>query len=323
MNCTEFCSLQSEYIDGTLDSKVAEAARLHLEECASCRRMYAEMSALVRTLHSMDDIAVPESLADRIIADLPTPKKKVIAFPRILRSWQTYSVAAACILVAVTLYSGAFDRYTVTNEGQVPYTVSGPEAESTSAPVPSEPAETIIPKAAVPSAAPRMAESTVNMSAEAIVPPAEPIAVPFSMARGLPIPEGASDATSDSAAASMPAAMDVFTPYQPVTSLWKIHMVFTTDDPAAEAIFHTYETDGAFAVQAALDAAGIAYTVQEQVEADYTAEYNALAEEAAALSARIDSGEEGLDDLLAPLKKEMQILQDHCQIPGVSLVIQN
>ena len=110
----------------------------------------------------------------------------------------------------------------------------------------------------------------------------------------------------------MALAADTTAPQKP--SLQKMRLVFTTANPAAEAIYIAHKAEGALAVEAALRAAGIAFSIEEQIEADYTEEYNALLAEAAALSEN--------DVRLPGIEKEMRILEDACNVPSLSLSIQ-
>lgn len=313
MNCTEFRSLQSEYIDGTLDDATAEKMQAHMEECSSCRHIHGELSALVRTLHDMDDIPVPSTLADKVIANLPAQKKKVISLPRMLRSWQTYSVAAAFILVVVTLYSGTFNRYPVTDGASVTYTVSPPAEDAAFAPVPAVSAEAVSPvPAVVPSTAPRMAQTPVSTPQEDVQITEEALALSPSVSRSFPAPQEEAEVVYNGAAVPMDLSADTAAPSK--VSLLKKRLVFTTANPSAEAIYSAHEAEGALAVEAAFHAAGIVFTIEEQIEVDYTEEYTALLTEADGLSE---------DDVRLPgIEKEMRILQDACKVPSLSLSIQ-
>ncbi len=122
MNCKEVLALQTEYIDGELPENEAQKIRSHLKTCQSCRQEFVAMENLLHTLHNLDDIAVPENLADEVIAAVkrgPETEKRVFVLPRFLRSWQTYSVAAACILLFTAVSTDINHRAALTNTAYI------------------------------------------------------------------------------------------------------------------------------------------------------------------------------------------------------------
>lgn len=171
MNCKEFLSIQSRYIDGDLEKDAAKKASAHLAECPACHRMHAEMEALVKTLHTMDEVPVPENLTENILAAVkqgPKKEKQVFQLPRFFRSWQLYSVAAACMLIFTVLYSQTGDRLTMTNDAYV-YTVAPHAPQKASLPNP--PAS--LPEAPVteaPTASPALVPSVLQNSHSIFAP---------------------------------------------------------------------------------------------------------------------------------------------------------
>lgn len=122
MNCKEVLALQTEYIDGELPENEAQKIRFHLKTCDTCRGEFTTMEELLHALHNLDDIPVPENLADEVIAAVKRgleKEKRFFVLPRFLRSWQTYSVAAACILLFTAVSTDINHHAAMTNTAYI------------------------------------------------------------------------------------------------------------------------------------------------------------------------------------------------------------
>lgn len=172
MNCKECFSLQSQYIDGDLSPDAVARVQAHLAECSACRHSYAAMESLVKSLHTMDDIPVPENLAEEVLAAVkrgPQAEKRIFRLPRILSSWQTYSVAAACMLLFTVFYTQTNDRFAMTNDSYV-YTVAPSDRQEMMNPrmpamMPEMPAATNDPTASATPAGTTPAQRTTETAA--------------------------------------------------------------------------------------------------------------------------------------------------------------
>ncbi len=371
MNCKEFLSLQSEYIDGCLSDTKADEARTHLEVCPACRRTHAEMNALVDTLHEINDISVPDTLADRVLASVAPEKPRVFALPRILRSWQTYSLAA-CLILAVVLYTRTYDRYMMTTTESVTYSVPAPASFAPVADIEHMDAATGNTKSSeiqasarprtVPTeayAAAPIAESTpvpqeeelpvpvetpettatplfaVNETADAVIPEAVPTEDPVSGFKARAASGGSASAASRAAeesaetVAGTPAmaladntdSEAASADYSYASSLLQHTVTFIVTDHTAEAVFAASVSGGPDAVEAAFKTAGIPYSRLEGTT-DRATEYNALAETANHLAARITQGEPGLADALSQVEAEMQNVLEACNSTAVYLTVE-
>ena len=120
MNCNEIQSLLSAYLDGELSLAEEKAVKTHLKTCTACQKQLAHLSVLHKVLRETEAPSVPEGLADRVLAAAMAPalkkKAKVISLPRILSSWQTYSLAAACMLIFTVFYSRTPDHFSATQK---------------------------------------------------------------------------------------------------------------------------------------------------------------------------------------------------------------
>ncbi len=185
MNCKEFLSVHSQYIDGNLDKDTAKQVSAHLKECPACQRIHAEEKALVQVLHSLDDVPVPENLAENILAAVkqgPKKEKKVFQLPRFFRSWQPYSLAAACMLIFTMMYSRTDHKLTMLNNTNV-YTVAPRFAEKAALPnLPASLPE--MPVTEVPSASPASSPQPIHSLFTPVQPSSVPVAenAPIDMA---------------------------------------------------------------------------------------------------------------------------------------------
>jgi len=184
MNCKQFLSVHSQYIDGTLDKDTAKEVCAHLKECPACRRIHAEEKALVRVLHTLDDVPVPENLAENILAAVkqgPKKEQKVFLLPRFFRSWQPYSLAAACMLIFTIMYSQTDHKLNMLNDVNV-YTVAPRSADKASLPnLPASLPE--VPVTEAPSSSPA-ASASPRQTVSSLFTPIQPSSVP--MAENVP-----------------------------------------------------------------------------------------------------------------------------------------
>ncbi len=110
--------------------------------------------------------------------------------------------------------------------------------------------------------------------------------------------------------------------YPTVSSLVKRSITFVVDDTEAAAVFQKNQQKGEQAVRNALSRAGFHFTTRESVVEEYASSYNALANDATLLSARIAKGETTLSDLLAEKEWKMQTMREDCATPILRLAYQ-
>ncbi len=67
MNCSRFETLLSDYMDGTLDSRVHAAMDQHLQGCSRCSLLLEEVEQLRAELRDFPEVSVREELVERIL----------------------------------------------------------------------------------------------------------------------------------------------------------------------------------------------------------------------------------------------------------------
>lgn len=106
-----FTALLSDYLDHDLPRAQYEALEAHLDTCAECRDVLAQLAAVKSRAASLVDLPAPDDLwagiASRIGSAGPTgdfPRPVVLELPRRTRHWaapQWLAVAAALAVVAL------------------------------------------------------------------------------------------------------------------------------------------------------------------------------------------------------------------------------
>ena len=66
MDCAAILKRLSEYIDGTLDSKVKEAVEKHILTCRNCKQELSSLSAIAKELGSLDQVKPPADFLEKI-----------------------------------------------------------------------------------------------------------------------------------------------------------------------------------------------------------------------------------------------------------------
>ena len=188
MNHDAYKEQLSAFLDGELTDTEREDVLAHLETCEACQTCLAELTALHDALGDMENVEVPESFAEGVIArlheeELPQKAKK-------RSSWRGIATLAACAAVVVLAVSamprmgGAAPR-NASSSPSVQYSIMSTTTTADSAPAETEAA---IDEAAIPEAYDVAAESMLA-APESAPASAEAPAAPL-MATGA----GASDA---------------------------------------------------------------------------------------------------------------------------------
>jgi anti-sigma factor RsiW len=66
LHCGEVLADLSEHLDGRLSLDRAERIDEHLAECAGCRRLLGEVTAVVRALRQLPDEPLPPDVEERL-----------------------------------------------------------------------------------------------------------------------------------------------------------------------------------------------------------------------------------------------------------------
>ena len=94
------------YVEGELDPAGERSVERHLEGCAACRGLVADLRTVRAAAFTLDRREPPADLLSRIqarIASEPKPAARLLAWPNTRAAWGTWLAAAAALLVATTV----------------------------------------------------------------------------------------------------------------------------------------------------------------------------------------------------------------------------
>ncbi len=106
MRCAKHAALLGDLVDGTIDPAIRTELNAHLEVCASCRALAADLQKIRHVAGSLDPVTPPSRLwaqiAERIQADPlrggeQARKLRVTRLPAVV--WRGLAVAALLVLV--------------------------------------------------------------------------------------------------------------------------------------------------------------------------------------------------------------------------------
>ena len=94
------------YVDGELDAIGERAVERHLEACAACRALVADLRTVRAAAFTLDRREPPADLLVRIqarIAAEPRPPGRLLAWPNTRTAWGTWLAAAAALLITTMI----------------------------------------------------------------------------------------------------------------------------------------------------------------------------------------------------------------------------
>jgi len=94
------------YVDGELDPTEERIVERHLEGCAPCRALVADLRTVRAAAFTLDRREPPADLFARIqsrIAAEPRPPARLLAWPNTRSAWAIWLAAAAALLVTTTI----------------------------------------------------------------------------------------------------------------------------------------------------------------------------------------------------------------------------
>jgi hypothetical protein len=106
MDCSKYSEAIAELVDGTLDPARQRELERHVESCAGCRALVADLKSIQAAAFTLDRIELPPHLIGSLrarIAEEPVPsmRGRLLAFPA-SRAARVAWLSAAAALVAVT-----------------------------------------------------------------------------------------------------------------------------------------------------------------------------------------------------------------------------
>lgn len=138
-NCDDALDRISAELDGTLTPEEQTALDEHLDSCAVCRALRAELAGLHAALPGLDEIPAPEGFADSVMRAVAEsaqePPENVIPFsPKKRRSpWKGWAAAAAAFAVVIlgaAAGNGAWGGFAKTADSAAPYSMNSAPHES-------------------------------------------------------------------------------------------------------------------------------------------------------------------------------------------------
>jgi Putative zinc-finger len=112
MNCNEYKDAIAEFVDGALDAAGQRALERHVEGCAACRALVADLKSIQAAAFTLDRREPPAAIWDAIRARVaaeprPDDRGRLLAWPRTRQAWGVWLAAAAALILAtvVSIYS--------------------------------------------------------------------------------------------------------------------------------------------------------------------------------------------------------------------------
>jgi anti-sigma factor RsiW len=108
MSCNDYRDAIAEFVDGRLDAAGERALERHVEECAACRALVADLKSIQAAAFILErrqpPLAAWETIRARVADEARTSERgRVLQWPRTRRAWTVWASAAAALLVAATV----------------------------------------------------------------------------------------------------------------------------------------------------------------------------------------------------------------------------
>ena len=106
MSCSEYSESIAEWLDGTLDPVKHRALERHVESCAACRALVADLRTIEAAAFTLERHEPPahvlEALRSRIAAEaVLSPRGRVLGWPRSRTAWVGWAAAAIVLIATV------------------------------------------------------------------------------------------------------------------------------------------------------------------------------------------------------------------------------
>ena len=106
MNCEELNAVLVDLVDGRLDAASERNVERHLEACANCRALVADMRTIRAAAFTLDRREAAATTWPSLAAKLanePAPRGRVLMMPSAMRSRIVWLSAAAALVLATGL----------------------------------------------------------------------------------------------------------------------------------------------------------------------------------------------------------------------------
>ena len=107
MSCKDYSTAIAEFVDGALDPAAQRELERHVEGCAACRALIADLKSIQAAAFTLDRIELPPHILPALkarMADEPLPasRGRLLAFPA-SRAARTAWLSAAAALLLITI----------------------------------------------------------------------------------------------------------------------------------------------------------------------------------------------------------------------------
>lgn len=100
MRCQDYAVDIGDLVDGTLEGPAREACVAHVDDCAACRALVADLQAIREAARGLVPVEPPAQAFGRIAAALDTERARRGTWGL---TWQTAGAAAATVILTVSL----------------------------------------------------------------------------------------------------------------------------------------------------------------------------------------------------------------------------
>src|SRR5687768_14654945 len=99
MSCSNYSEAIAEFVDGSLDPAAQRDLERHVEGCAACRALVADLKSIQAAAFTLDRIELPGHILPSLrarIAEEPVPSRgRLVAFPQSRAAIAAWMTAAA------------------------------------------------------------------------------------------------------------------------------------------------------------------------------------------------------------------------------------
>lgn len=102
MRCADFSEPIAAFVDGTLDPAAQRALERHVEGCAACRALVADLKSIQAAAFTIDRVELPAHLwpaiQTRVAAESSATRGRLLSWPPTRPALATWAAAAALVL---------------------------------------------------------------------------------------------------------------------------------------------------------------------------------------------------------------------------------
>jgi anti-sigma factor RsiW len=107
MSCNDYRDAIAEFVDGALDAAGQRALERHVEGCAACRALVADLKSIQAAAFTLQRHEPPAAVWQAIRAQVAMDARgaetgRVLQWPRTRTAWSVWAAAAAALLMAAT-----------------------------------------------------------------------------------------------------------------------------------------------------------------------------------------------------------------------------